>query len=103
MAYDKEYKAAVDIIRRANLLIEPRAVAELKARDIDASGIKQHTVEPGDIVVCLLRSDPLVLPDNAIAPCNECGATIQFRPYLIGSGAKMCCTFCVLRMVRGDA
>ena len=42
-----------------------------------------YSQEKPDFVVCMLKGEVLILPDNATGQCNDCGRGIQFRPHVL--------------------
>ena len=54
--------------------------------EIDDDGNADHA----DIVVCARLTSPLMMPDNKIGFCAECGEAIQYRPHVPKSPRKMC-------------
>jgi hypothetical protein len=46
------------------------------------------------VVVCARITTPLMIPDNRIGKCSECGWKVQFRPHA-PAGRRMCskCAF----------
>lgn len=47
-----------------------------------------------DVVVCVLLTQPLLLPDNVIDLCSMCGEAIQHRPH-IPKGPALVCYPCI--------
>ena len=54
--------------------------------EIDEDGNGEHA----DVVVCMRLTQPLLMPDNEIGLCSECGEAIQYRPYVPKLPRKMC-------------
>lgn len=46
--------------------------------------------EMADVVVCRRLTSPLLLPDNLIDLCSQCGEAIQFRPHAPKLPPKIC-------------
>ena len=48
--------------------------------------------EEYDVLVCMPAGEgvPLILPDNKIGVCAECGGTIQFRPNEPVAARRLC-------------
>jgi hypothetical protein len=42
------------------------------------------------ILVCERITTPLILPDNRIGKCSECGWRVQFRPHAPKGPPRMC-------------
>jgi len=38
--------------------------------------------EGADAVICMRLTSPLMMPDNVIGVCSQCGEAIQHRPYV---------------------
>jgi hypothetical protein len=49
------------------------------------------------VVVCARITTPLMLPDNRIGKCFECGWKVQFRPHA-PKGRRMCAV-CALDLI----
>lgn len=58
--------------------------------------------EQADILVCVRLTSPLMLSDNEIGLCSECGEAIQHRPHVPKSPRKMCLE-CAGQLVGADA
>jgi len=46
--------------------------------------------EHADVVACMRLTQPLLMPDNEIGLCSECGEAIQYRPHVPKLPRKMC-------------
>jgi len=106
---NEDAKAALDLfayLRRQGrkIAVSQKTHDELVRLGIDPTGAEVTTFQPGTVAVCPHYEvwKGLALPDNRIARCSECGAAIQHRPH-VPAEAKLICTPCGLRMVRGDA
>lgn len=54
--------------------------------ELDDDGNGEHA----DIVVCMRLTQPLMMPDNDIGICAQCGEAIQFRPHVPKRPRKVC-------------
>lgn len=59
------------------------------------SNEKLEVAKPGDgedvdVVVCRLITDPLMFPDNLVAPCSKCFRLVQFRPHAPKKPQRIC-------------
>jgi hypothetical protein len=54
--------------------------------EIDDDGNGEHA----DAVVCVRLTQPLIMPDNVIGLCAECGEAIQHRPHVPKQPRKIC-------------
>jgi hypothetical protein len=52
----------------------------------------------GDVVVCMRLTAPLILPDNIIGICAECGCKVQLRPH-VPKILRVVCVACVSDVV----
>jgi hypothetical protein len=54
-----------------------------------------------DIVVCARYTAPqqLILADNMLGECSDCGHPIQFRPFVADAPRKICVP-CVINLAR---
>lgn len=64
--------------------------------DCELVGDKQ--AEKSDLVICQVLTDPLLLPDNLIGPCDGCGDMLQWRPTSPKAPPKVCMTCAQIRM-----
>lgn len=46
--------------------------------------------ERADVMACVRLTSPLIMPDNEIGLCAQCGEAIQFRPHAPAGPRKMC-------------
>lgn len=51
-----------------------------------------------DMLVCLMVTNPLFLPDNLTSSCSHCGTGVQFRPDVPPKPPKVCYA-CALKAV----
>lgn len=54
--------------------------------EIDEEG----NAEDADVMVCMRLTSPLMLPDNEIDICADCGEAIQHRPHVPRVPRKIC-------------
>jgi len=54
--------------------------------ELDDDGNGEHA----DVVVCVRLTSPLLMPDNVIDICSQCGEAIQHRPHVPKQPRKMC-------------
>ena len=52
--------------------------------------IADDNMEEAEILACMRLTRPLLLPDNEIGLCEQCGEAIQFRPHVPKLPKKMC-------------
>lgn len=65
--------------------------------------IADDNAEEAEVLACLRLTQPLLLPDNEIDLCEQCGAAIQFRPHVPKRPKKLCME-CVAPMIaKADA
>jgi hypothetical protein len=50
----------------------------------------QEAETDADFIVCVLATDPLMLPDNRINVCCKCFRAIQHRPHVPVMPKKVC-------------
>lgn len=62
----------------------------LAERETDITIVDQGEGEKCDAVICRLKTEPLLLPDNLVGSCSKCFRLIQFRPHVPKRPAKMC-------------
>jgi hypothetical protein len=95
--------AAQRLIRKtATLAVTTTALAEVHTMlGPRASSVLQDMSVcpniPGDaIVICMFfyLEDSLLVSDNFIGRCADCGAAVQFRPEVKASSATRLCIFC---------
>lgn len=67
-----------------------RWVKYLADAAVDVEVVGQGEGEECDVVVCRLKTEPLLLPDNVVAPCAKCFRLVQFRPHAPKRPAKWC-------------
>lgn len=58
--------------------------------------------ECADSVICRRLTSPLLLPDNVIDLCSECGEAIQHRPHVPKTPPKIC-DLCALPIIMKHA
>jgi hypothetical protein len=46
--------------------------------------------DESDAVICVKLTSPLLMPDNLIDLCSECGEAIQHRPHIPKRPPKIC-------------
>jgi hypothetical protein len=46
--------------------------------------------EHADVLVCARLTQPLIMPDNAIGICDQCGEAVQHRPHVPKQPRKLC-------------
>lgn len=63
--------------------------------------IKGDTDNGPTITVCMLMSDPMVMPDNVSGTCNDCGRTVQMRPGTKALTHPIVCMECVPARLKG--
>lgn len=51
--------------------------------------------------VCMLMTDPMIMPDNVSGTCNDCGRTVQMRPGTKALTHPIVCEECVLARIEG--
>lgn len=61
-------------------------------------GRRRADLTPGDIVVCINLSVPLMFSDNATGACADCGQALQFRPVYAPTIDKVCFSCASRRM-----
>lgn len=59
------------------------------------------TKDDDRVLVCMRLSTPLIVPDNRIGRCSECGWKVQFRPS--APRYRKMCMECSLDLVPDDA
>jgi hypothetical protein len=47
--------------------------------------------ESAGAVICMRLTSPLMMPDNVIGVCSQCGEAIQHRPHVPRTPLKICC------------
>ena len=52
--------------------------------------IADDNMEEAEVLACMRLTSPLLLPDNEIGLCEQCGEAIQFRPHVPKLPKKMC-------------
>ena len=57
--------------------------------------------EASDAVICVRLTSPLLLPDNEIGLCSECGEAIQYRPHAPKRPPKIC-SECLVSFVKDE-
>ena len=57
--------------------------------------------ECADGLVCARLTSPLMMPDNVIGVCSQCGEAIQHRPHVPRTPLKICCECLGGRQGRG--
>jgi hypothetical protein len=69
--------------------------------EIKVEMASQAEAEESDAVVCVLLTDPLMLPDNEVGKCALCDSPIQYRPHVPAKPPKIC-VLCVEEFVEGE-
>jgi hypothetical protein len=49
------------------------------------------------VLICACITTPLIIPDNRIGKCSECGSQVQFRPH--APAGRMMCTRCAYDLI----
>lgn len=90
---------AVRTVRKAATALHPGSRAELAAWGHELPPLPDHLPGPGDVVVVAYLTSPLYLADNAVGVCADCRAAVQFRRYMLGTGAAIVCIDCAAQRV----
>jgi hypothetical protein len=64
--------------------------SSITVHGIPCQTIAEQQAELCDVVICQLRTRPLLMPDNRTGPCAGCGAMLQWRPHAPRNPPKMC-------------
>jgi hypothetical protein len=57
--------------------------------------------ESADLLVCKRLTSPLLLPDNLVSLCSQCGEAIQHRPDVPVTPQKLC-EVCALPIIEAE-
>lgn len=85
-------------MRTGQASAHPNARGELAKLDIQIDPeVTDASPNEGDVIVCMkYTGGEMILPDNILGECKECGTTIQFRPYLSEAKGDFMCIECAL-------
>jgi hypothetical protein len=99
VAVSRQRNASLKILHEHgnSVVLDPRTPDELAKLGIALPSLPQARPGKGDIIVAVLVTEPLLMPDNACGPCADCAAPLQYRPYHRGTEAAILCSPCALR------